>query len=132
MADIGGLRIFRKKYIIRRFEPQEIVKGYATATYEDVTTLMNVQPLDPDELQALPEGERQFKRLKAFGDLILTAADQDTGIPGDWLFYCGKWYKCVSSVPWDHTMLAHCRSEFSAVGETDPALNLEPPKGVIS
>lgn len=127
---MGGLSIFRKKYTIRRFGPQEITSGYATAPYEDVVTLLNVQPLDPDELQALPEGERQFKRVKAFGDLQLTAADQSTGTPGDWLFYLGKWFKCVSAVPWDHTMLAHCRSEFAAVAETEPNLNLEPPEGV--
>lgn len=127
---MGGLNIFRRKYTVRRFGPQIVVEGYATAPYEDVVTLLNVQPLDPDELQALPEGERQFKRLKAFGDLQLTAADQDAGVPGDWLYYLGRWYKCVSAVPWNHTMLSHCRSEFVAVAESDAALNLEPPEGV--
>lgn len=127
---MGGLRIFRKKYTVRRFSPQSIVGGYATADYEDMVALLNVQPLDPDELQALPEGERQYKRLKAYGDLQFTAADQSTGTPGDRLFYYGKWYKCVSAVPWDHTMLAHCKAEFSALTEADAQLNLEPPEGV--
>lgn len=127
---MGGLSLFRRKYIVRRFGEQTVTGGYATAPYKDVTTMLNVQPLGPDELQALSEGERQFKRVKAFGDLRLTAADQDAGIPGDWLFYLDRWYECVSSIQWSHTMLAHCRSEFSAVAETDPMLNLEPPKGV--
>lgn len=127
---IAGPTLFRRKYIVRRFKPQKVVGGYAISDYEDVVTLLNVQPLKPDEVQALPEGERQFKQLKAFGDLLLTAADQATGTPGDWLFYYGRWYKCVSSTPWDHTTLSHCRSEFSAVAETEHELNLEPPEGV--
>ena len=72
---MGGPTIFRREYTVRRFKPQTIVRGYATSPYEDVVTNLNVQPLSPDELQALPEGERQFKRLKTFGDLQLTAAD---------------------------------------------------------
>lgn len=124
---MGGLSIFRKNHVVRRFAPQEITLGYATSRYEDFVAMLNVQPLGPDALQAIPEGKRQFKRLKVFGDFQFTAADQSKGIPGDWLFYLGAWYECVSAVPWDHTMLAHCRAEFSAVAETESAQNLEPP-----
>ena len=90
---------------------------------------INVQPLSTKELLALPEGERSTKRVKAFGDLQLTAADQYQGIPGDWLFYRGSWYKCVSAFPWDHTMLAHCRSEFAIIPEGELPDNVEPPGG---
>lgn len=73
---MGGLKIFRRKYTVRRFGPQEDVPGgYTTAPYEDVVTFLNVQPLSTKELLALPEGERSTKRVKAFGDLQLTAAD---------------------------------------------------------
>ena len=127
---MGGLNIFRRKYTVRRFGPQEDVPGgYTTAPYEDVVTLLNVQPLSTKELLALPEGERSTKRVKAFGDLQLTAADQYQGIPGDWLFYRGSWYKCVSALPWDHTMLAHCRSEFAIIPEGELPDNVEPPGG---
>ena len=74
---MGGLKIFRRKYTVRRFGTQEDVPGgYTTAPYEDVVTFLNVQPLSTKELLALPEGERSTKRVKAFGDLQLTAADQ--------------------------------------------------------
>ena len=56
-----------------------------------------------------------------------------TGCRGDWLFYrgnmdpVGHWYECVSSLGWDHTMLAHCRSEFVQVADSE-SYGLEPPK----
>lgn len=124
-----GISIFRRKFVIRRFQPQKIIRGHAISEYTDIFTALNVQPLTPNELKALPEGERSVKHLKAFGDFQLTAADQMSGTPGDWLWYYGRWYKCISAAPWGHTLLAHCESKFVAVAESDPSLNLEPPKG---
>ena len=67
-----GIKIFRRKYTVRRFGPQEDVSGgYTTAPFEDVVTPLNVQPLSTKELMALPEGDRSTKRVKAFGDLQL-------------------------------------------------------------
>ena len=86
---MGGLKIFRRSFTIRHFGDEEIVDGYGYATYEDREVLLNVQPLSADELQALPEGERRTKRLKAYGNYTFTTADQSTGKRGDWLFYCG-------------------------------------------
>lgn len=126
-----GTDIFKKTYIIRRFEQQEIIRGHAVSGFTDVKTKLNVQPLNPDELQSLPEGERSVKRVKAFGDYPLTAADQTSGTPGDWLYYKGHWYECKSSVDWDHTLLAHFRSEFVIVPETELDENIEPPKEVL-
>ena len=120
-----GLGIFRRGFVVRRFGEEEIVNGYGVAHYEDEIASLNVQPLTTDELHALPEGERRVKRMKAFGDLVFTPADQSTGRRGDWLFYkgamdpTGHWYECVSSLGWDHTMLHHCRSEFVMVAESE-------------
>lgn len=120
-----GIGIFRRNFVIRRFGEENIVSGYGVASYTDELTSLNVQPLSADELKALPEGERRTKRMKAFGDLVLSPADQSTGRRGDWLFYQGNmdpeghWYECVSSLGWDHTMLHHCRSEFVQVSESE-------------
>ena len=123
-----GIGIFRKPYTIRRFQPQKITGGYAVSAYTDTAALLNVQPLTPNELQAIQEGERSVKLLKAFGDLPLTAADQQSGTPGDWLWYYGRWYKCVSASQWDHTLLAHCEAQFAAVPENESPQNLLPPQ----
>lgn len=127
-----GLTIFRREFVVRRFGEEEIIDGYGTSPYKDTVEVLNVQPLSADELQALPEGERKAKRMKAFSDFVFSTADQSTGRRGDWLFYrgnmdpVGHWYECVSSLGWDHTMLAHCRSEFVQVAESE-SYGLEPP-----
>lgn len=118
MSIIG---IFRRKFTIRRFGEEEIVDGYGHTTYEDTTAYLNVQPLSADELQALPEGERRTKRLKAYGDYTFTTADQSNGRRGDWLLYYGHWYECVSSLGWDHTILSHCKSEFVEIPTAEAA-----------
>lgn len=116
---MSGPGIFRRLYTIRRFGKTEIVDGYQCAGYEDTETSLNVQPLSKDELLALPEGERRTKRLKAYSDFTFTTADQSSGKRGDWLFYNGHWYECVSSIGWDHTMLSHCKSEFVEVAKSE-------------
>lgn len=114
--------MFRRKYTVRHFESGEIIDGYAHTYFNDERLMLNVQPLSSDTLEALPEGERRVKRLKAYGDEILTAADQRSGKRGDWLMYGGSWYECVSSLYYDHTILHHCKSEFVevAAAETQP------------
>ena len=113
--------MFRREFIIRRFGDDEVIDGYSYTTYKDGTAKLNVQPMSSDAVSALPEGERRVKRLKAYGDLLFTAADQTTGRRGDWLLYYGHWYECVSSLGWDHTILTHCKSEFVEVAETETA-----------
>lgn len=124
---MAGLGIFRKNYIVRRFGKQEVVKGYMTAPYQDFEVSLNVQPQQPHETKAAPEGERQFKKLKSFGDFQFTASDQHKGVQGDWLYYNGNWYCCISAVPWDHTLLHHNKTEWGAVGETELEEFLEVP-----
>lgn len=128
-----GLTMFRREFVVRRFGKEEIIDGYGTAPYQDTVEALNVQPLSADELQALPEGERKITRMKAFSDFLFHTADQSAGHRGDWLFYRGRmdpeghWYECVSSLGWDHTMLAHGKSEFVQVAEAE-TYTLEPPK----
>ena len=85
--------------------------------------LLNVQPLTPDDLKALPEGERTIKRLKAFGKCKLASADEFSGTPGDRLYYEGLWYECTSSNSWDGTPLAHYESRFVLLPSFDTNLN---------
>ena len=82
--------LFKKPYTVRQHGKQAVVNGYAAATYTDTVMRLDVQPLTPDELMALPEGERTVKRVKTFGGKKLTSADGFEGIPGDCLFYNGR------------------------------------------
>jgi len=112
------LGLFKKPYPVRVYEAQVIVNGYASSPYHDVTMSLDVQPFTPDELMALPEGERTIKRVKSFGSAKLASANEYEGIPGVRLFYSGQWYECVSSVKWDHTILSHYRSDFTILPES--------------
>lgn len=120
-----GLGIFRRAFVVRRFGEENIVDGYGVSGYKDFIASLNVQPLNKDELQALPEGENTVKRMKAFGDLVFHTADRAAGRRADWLFYQGRmdpdghWYECASSLGWDHTIVGHCRSEFVQVSAAE-------------
>ena len=105
-----------------------MVNGYPSAPYTDGTALLNVQPLSSNDLQALPEGERTVKRVKAYGSERLASADEYLGIPGDRLYYHGLWYECKSSVMWDHTLLSHYESEFVLLPESEQE---DPPEGEV-
>jgi len=87
---------------------------------------LNVQRLNPDELQAKPEGSRSVAMLKSFGHERLTAANDYDGVPADLLYYRGLWYECTSSFLLDNTPLGHYRSEFALLPECDQP---KPPKG---
>lgn len=58
-----GLGIFRRAFVVRRFGEENIVDGYGVSEYKDFIASLNVQPLNKDELQALPEGENTVKRM---------------------------------------------------------------------
>ena len=107
-----SIGIFRKPYVIRRHGAQTVKNGYASATYFDSITRLNVQPQAPDNMESAPEGGYTVKRLKSWGNQKLTSSDDFEGIPGDRLFYDGLWYECTSSVKWNHTILRHYQSDF--------------------
>lgn len=107
---------FKRDYIVRRFGDETVVNGVSGAPHEDfVVALEDVQPLSSDELQALPEGERTVRHIKSIGSTKFTTADEESGTPGDWLYYNGRWFECKSCQLWDHTILAHYESEFVVV-----------------
>lgn len=112
--------MFKKQYVLRRYG-SETEAGFS---YADMTIRLNVQPISAAELQALPEGERSVKRLKAFGREDVRTASQADGTPADRLWYRGRWYECEGADIWDHTPLAHCESQWVAVPENTPP---EPP-----
>lgn len=109
--------MFKKPYTLRRYGVQTAADGYAAFDYTDQTVRLNVQPLSAQELQALPEGDRASRRVKAFGAFPVRTVDQRAGLPADRLFYRGRWYECESAGTWDHTPLAHMESQWAAVPE---------------
>lgn len=110
-----ALSIFKKPYILRRFTPAE--DDPESFEYQDYRVSLNVQPFDTKELMALPEGDRATKRVKAYGEnrYGIRPADEDEGIPGDWLYYRGKWYMCEAGNNNDNTPIGQNVSQFVAL-----------------
>ena len=104
--------LFKRPRIVRSYGKQELSGGHAYAPYKDSEKRLDVQQLSPNEMQALPEGDRTVKRVKTYGPDRLTAADEYSGTPGDRLHYQGYWYECKSSVLADNTPIGQYRSEF--------------------
>lgn len=121
-----GIGLFKRRYAIRRFQPQTIVGGYARSKYVDALILLDVQPLRTDEHLTTPEGQRVVRRLKSYSNSRIRAADEKTQTFADRIFYQGLWYECTSSMKWDHTILAHYRSNFVLCHKQDP-----PPSGKV-
>lgn len=110
-----NITLFNKKYWIRRFGEQKEVRGYLTSGREDFIASLNVHPLSTDQQQALPEGEREVKRLEAHGTAELIVANKVDDTKGDLLYYHGDWYECVNAQLWDHTVLTHTNYQFVLV-----------------
>lgn len=115
---------FKHSYIVRRFGAETIVDGFSGAGHTDSTVVLDVQPLTSDDLQALPEGQRTVRRIKSLGADRFTPADEETGTPGDWLYYDGRWFECKSCQMMNLTLLSHYESEFTLV---PPGPNTDPP-----
>lgn len=107
-----AIGLFKKSYTVRKYGQQTIVDGYASAPYDDVTLKLDVQQLSPDDLLALPDGERTVKRIKSYGGGKLTASDEFEKVRGDMLFYRGQWYECTASFLRENTLLKHYTSQF--------------------
>lgn len=109
-----NITLFNKKYWIRRFGEQRVVRGYVTSDWSEFVASIHVHP-GSSQQTALPEGERRLKRLEGHGNIELYPADQTANRKGDLLFYHGEWYECVSCVMFDHTYLSHWNYQFTQV-----------------
>lgn len=118
--------IFKKEYVLRRFEPQEVTQGYPCSPYSDSMVKLNVQPLSTKELMALPEGMRGAKRITAIGG-DLNTVNELLGVLGDRLFYKGNWYECESAQDWDNTPAGQRVSTLVICGKSENAGILKAP-----
>ena len=105
--------MWKRPYTVRRHGAQTLEGGYASAAVNGTLVMLDVQPLSPKELLALPEGDRATERVKAYGKAKISAADDDAQTPGDQLLCDGRWYECVSCARHANTMLGHYRSEWT-------------------
>ena len=127
-----NITLFNRKYFIRRFGEQQEINGYITTSHTDFVVSIHIHPARNSVIQALPEGERATRRLEGHNcGTVLRAGNHATQQKGDFLFYKGEWYECVSVTEYDHTLLSHVNYQFTLV-PSDGAGSIdvgEPPQG---
>lgn len=125
-----NIKLFNKKYWIRRFGEQSYVRGIVVNDHTDFVASLHVHPSGTDQQQALPEGERRIKKLEGHGTCKLVVADPLQGQKGDLIYYFGEWYECINAQPWDHTLLSHINYLFVLVPpDGASSVDLEDPPG---
>lgn len=113
------MNIFKRSYKVRRYGRTSWEDGVASAGYEDVQLMLDVQAKTRRN-QDDPAGQTTTGTLTVYSDMELHPAESDDQTDGDRLFYMGKWYVCKSSGYWGNTILSHWISEFEAVdGENE-------------
>ena len=110
-----NIALFNRKYWVRRFGEQRVVRGFVTNDHTDFVASLHVHPSGSDQQQQLPEGERRLKRLEGHASIELRVGNEQTHTKGDLLYYHGEWYECVSAQFFDHTLLSHLNYQFVLV-----------------
>lgn len=125
-----NIRLFNRKYTIRRFSEQKNVRGYFISPFEDFTVSMDVSPSGTDSMKSQPEGQNVVSYLDGWGETELRTSDIRAGTRGDMLWYDDDWYECVSCRKWNHTLLSHFNYHFAMVPRSEPRTGcLEAPAG---
>ena len=105
------MNFLKREHSLRRYSASEIVKGYASIPYEDLTLPTDVQTLE-DVVITTPDGSESVQRLKVFCDSEILAENQNTQQKGDRLWFQGKWFECKSSRLSENTPLRHWTATF--------------------
>ena len=85
------MNIFKRSYKVRRYGRTSWEDGVASAGYEDVQLMLDVQAKTRRN-QDDPAGRTTTGTLTVYSDTELHPAESDDQTDGDRLFYMGKWY----------------------------------------
>lgn len=104
-----GLRLWKRKRILRRYTGHEVVNGYELVTHEDRIISADIQTTALSVTTGL-EGDMAVQRIKVFTDTQLNVARDD--LPGDRIWFQGRWFECRSTKLSENTFLKHWTSTF--------------------
>ncbi len=113
------MNFLKRKHSLRRYSAPEIVKGYASIPYEDLTLPMDVQTLE-DVVITTPDGSKSVQRLKVFCDSEILVESEAEQQKADRLWFQGKWFECKSSRLSDNTPLRHWTATFVECLDAEP------------
>jgi hypothetical protein len=106
-----GLRLWKKKRLIRRYSEPKAMNGYMVpASHVDMYIMADVQTTDKS-VSTGSDGDISLQKIKVFTETELKVADQN-GNPGDRIWFQEKWFECRSSKLSENTFLKHWTSTF--------------------
>lgn len=114
------MKFFKRPHLLRRYSAPEIVDGYSSIPYEDMTFMMDIQTTDRQS-STDEAGTKTIQRLKIFCDSEIYAEDETTGQKGDRVWFQGKWFECTSSRLSENTPLRHWTTTFTQCLTQEPA-----------
>ncbi len=113
------MNFLKRPYYLRRYLQPQIIRGYSSIPYEDLTLPMDVQTLS-DEVITTPDGSKSIQRLKVFCDHKILAEDEHNQQKADRVWFQGKWFTCRSSRFSGNTPLRHWTAEFVECLDAEP------------
>lgn len=116
---------FRNSYVLRHFADTENVRGREKYCYDESIVQADIQTSTRNNTMDT-EGANLTSRIKVWTDEQLTPTDEDSGQLGDWIYYSGRWFQCISSLLAGNTLISHWVSEFDLVPLTDPKSEIPP------
>jgi len=114
------MNFLKKPRLLRRYSKPQIIEGYISTPYEDLTLPMDVQTLE-DTVITTQDGSRSLQRLKVFCDSIILVENVQNQQKADRLWFQETWFECTSSRLSENTPLRHWTSTFVECLDQDPA-----------
>lgn len=105
------MNFFRKPYSFRRYSEPQIIRGYHSIPYEDLTLPADVQTME-NVVITTPDGSESVQRLKVFCDEEILVENTARKQKADRLWFQGKWFECRSSRLSENTPLRHYTATF--------------------
>lgn len=113
-----GLKLWKKRHILRRYTGQQVVYGHEVTTHEDMVIRADIQTTDQSVSTGL-DGDTATQRIKVFTDTQLNVARDN--LPGDKIWFQGRWFECRSTKLSENTFLKHWTSTFIECMNQDEA-----------
>lgn len=105
------MNFLKKPYHLRRYSKPEIIKGYSSIPYEDLTLPMDIQTLE-DVTITTSDGSKSVQRLKVFCDNAILVESDAEQQKADRLWFQNTWFECKSSRLSENTPLKHWTATF--------------------
>lgn len=118
------MNFLKRPYPLRRYLQPEIIRGYSSIPYEDLTLPMDVQTLE-DVVITTPDGSKSVQKLKVFCDSEIFVESEAKQQKADRLWFQNKWFECKSCRLSENTPLRHYTATFIECLDQEPLNDAE-------